>query len=530
MKVTLGLYFLIASLASALARAPALMLTRLLKRNLVEQARNLSLVDPSLFLNRTSHSGFFTVDEKYNSNLFFWYFPAVNFRPDTPWILWLQGGPGATSLAGLFDEIGPFEYSNNQLKSRKYTWTKDHSVLFIDNPVGAGYSFTNSPKGFIQDMATCSSHLYNALRQFVTVFPELKKAPFYIAGESYAGRYLPALGVKILEQDRSIGLLDVNLQGIMIGNPVLSRDSIADYSSIYHQWGLVDTQGKLAVKPLQEAYNKAIENGDSENAAHLREELLNKLDDMSMQQQTFNLLVDGISNLNDFVEYITKPEVSDALHVGSINFSFHNDTAHAKLTPDFLSEVNSKIEMLLNHYRVLIYCGQLDLTAPCVPNAQARRKHWRWNHREDFLSAARTPWWYDGRVAGYVKSGGSLTEVLVRGAGHLVPMDKPAETVELITYFIKNYDLQLPPNYHIVAQDTAKYVDEDEGISKAILQIPGSNTPSGSQTAMVVSIVLNVMLILAIVCGVVYALRWKKRTDAYLYNNVEETSVTSTMF
>lgn len=109
-------------------------------------------------------------------------------------------------------------------------------------------------------------------------------------------------------------------------------------------------------------------------------------------------------------------------------------------------------------------------------------------------------------------------------------MDRPAETVELITYFIKNYDLQLPPNYHIVPEDTAKYIDQDEGISKAILQIPGANTPSGSQAAMVVSIVLNVMLILAIVCGVVYALRWKKRTDAYLYNNVEETSITSTMF
>lgn len=76
---------------------------------------------------------------------------------------------------------------------------------------------------------------------------------------------------------------------------------------------------------------------------------------MSMQQQTFNILLDSISNLNDFVEYITRPEVSDALHTGSIKFVFHNDTAHARLTPDFLSEVNSKVEMLLNHYRVLIY-------------------------------------------------------------------------------------------------------------------------------------------------------------------------------
>lgn len=131
----------------------------------------------------------------------------------------------------------------------------------------------------------------------------------------------------------------------------------------------------------------------------------------------------------------------------------------------------------------------------------------------------------------YVKSGGGLTEVLVRGAGHLVPMDKPAETVELITSFIKNVKLQLPPNYHVMAQDTAMYVNDDfEGITKTILQVPGADISSGTQTVMVVSIVLNVLLLLALVCGVVYALRWKRRTDAYLYNSVDETSITSTMF
>ena len=130
----------------------------------------------------------------------------------------------------------------------------------------------------------------------------------------------------------------------------------------------------------------------------------------------------------------------------------------------------------------------------------------------------------------YVKSGGSLTEVLVRGAGHLVPMDKPAETTELISKFIRGLDMPLPPNYHVMAQDTAAYIDDDtEGISKTILQIPGE-PPSGTQAVMVVSIVLNVLLLLALVCGVVYGLRWKRRTDAYLYNNVDETSITSTMF
>ncbi|CAB3230536.1 unnamed protein product [Arctia plantaginis] len=530
MQVFIGL-FLIISLTSILASTPALILTRLIEKNLTDQARKLSAVNPTLFLNRTTYSGYLTVDEKHNSNLFFWYIEAENHRPDTPWILWLQGGPGASSLAGLFDEIGPFEYADSKLKARKWTWAKDHSLLFIDNPVGTGFSFTDSPKGFIQDMATCSTHLYIALRQFLMVFPELRKAPFYLAGESYAGRYIPALGVKILEQDRTIGILDVNLQGIILGNPVLSRESIADYSSIYFQWGLVDSQGVLAVKPLQDAYNKALKNDDSDKAMLLREELLTRLDDISMQQQTFNILSDNISHLDEFTVYLRQPIVRQALHVGDIKFNFFNSTVHKSLTPDFLSEIKSKVEMMLNHYKMLIYCGQMDLTAPCVPNAQARRRHWHWNYRDQFLNASRKPWWFNNKVAGYVKSGGYLTEVLVRGAGHLVPMDKPAETTELISYFIRGLDMKLPPNYQVLAQDTPPYVnDEFEGISKTIYEFPEGHSSSGTKVAMVISVVLNVLLVLGIVCGVVYALRWKRRNETYMYNTMEENNIVSTMF
>lgn len=52
-----------------------------------------------------------------------------------------------------------------------------------------------------------------------------------------------------------------------MGNPVLSRDSIADYSSIYYQWGLIDSQGLQAVKTLQDAYTKAIADENSDTAS-----------------------------------------------------------------------------------------------------------------------------------------------------------------------------------------------------------------------------------------------------------------------
>jgi carboxypeptidase C (cathepsin A) len=97
----------------ASATSPALILTPYIAKNETAQARNLSSVNSSLFLNVKSHSGFLTVDAAKNSNLFFWYFP-VHDKPvnTTPLIVWLQGGPGATSLAGLFEEIGPFHYED----------------------------------------------------------------------------------------------------------------------------------------------------------------------------------------------------------------------------------------------------------------------------------------------------------------------------------------------------------------------------------------------------------------------------------
>lgn len=106
-------------IAPTTAVAPALLLTPFIKLNQTAEARNRSIVTPSLFLNTTSHSGFLNVDEVYNSYTFFWYFPVTE-KPvsETPWIIWLQGGPGVSSLVGVFDEIGPFKYTNNELNSK----------------------------------------------------------------------------------------------------------------------------------------------------------------------------------------------------------------------------------------------------------------------------------------------------------------------------------------------------------------------------------------------------------------------------
>lgn len=94
---------------------------------------------------RTSYSGFFTTNDKYNSNMFFWFFPSADGNKDAPVVLWLQGGPGGSSLFGLFVENGPLGVDSKlKLTDRAVNWNSKYHVLYIDNPVGTVRNFYGS--------------------------------------------------------------------------------------------------------------------------------------------------------------------------------------------------------------------------------------------------------------------------------------------------------------------------------------------------------------------------------------------------
>lgn len=123
-----------------------------------------------------------------------------------------------------------------------------------------------------------------------------------------------------------------------------------------------------------------------------------------------------------------------------------------------------------------------------------------------------------------MKSGGGLTEVLVRGAGHLVPIDKPDQLLKLVDFFIRGLDMPYPPNYIVGVNNTPEYKETDESLAHA--QTVGEPESSSTRVVMIISIFINAMLLLGILAGVVYSLRWKHRVQLFSYNNVEETSIT----
>ena len=91
-------------------------------------------------------------------------------------------------MFGLFAEMGPFNADQNLklVKRKAGAWTDKYSMIFIDNPVGAGFSYTTSEDGYCDDTKSCvAANLYSLLTQFNAAFPEAMAEGLFITGESY---------------------------------------------------------------------------------------------------------------------------------------------------------------------------------------------------------------------------------------------------------------------------------------------------------------------------------------------------------
>ncbi|XP_074918526.1 putative serine carboxypeptidase CPVL isoform X6 [Chelonoidis abingdonii] len=225
-----------------------LFLTPYIESGRLEEGRQLSLVGPLQGVNVKSYSGYLTVNKTHNSNLFFWFFPAEVQPEDAPVLLWLQGGPGGSSMFGLFVEHGPYVVDKNlRLYKRKFPWTSKFSMLYIDNPVGTGFSFTDDT-GYAVNQDDVGRDLYSALIQFFQLFPDYQKNDFYITGESYAGKYVPAVGYYIHTYS-SKAKVKINFKGVAIGDGFCDPEMmLGGYAQFLYQIGLVDEKQREYVQ------------------------------------------------------------------------------------------------------------------------------------------------------------------------------------------------------------------------------------------------------------------------------------------
>jgi len=179
-------------------------------------------------------------------HLHYWMALAENDPMNKPVVMWLNGGPGSSSILGFLTELGPMMMTaKGGIMKNPYSWTKVANVFALEAPVGVGYSYcANQQEGRVcknTDKYTASASRAGLIDLFTNKFPELAHNDFFITGESYAGVYIPTLTKEIL--DNADG--KVNLKGIAVGDPCTDNTAQADsMDSLWygHKYGLVDDQ------------------------------------------------------------------------------------------------------------------------------------------------------------------------------------------------------------------------------------------------------------------------------------------------
>ncbi|KAL7137927.1 hypothetical protein ABFS83_10G128000 [Erythranthe nasuta] len=175
-------------------------------------------------VNFRQYSGYVTVNEEQGRALFYWLTEATsNVAERRPLVLWLNGGPGCSSVAyGASEEIGPFRINKtSSLYLNKYSWNRVANILFLESPAGVGYSYTNTSSNLKDsgDKRTAKDALVFLIK-WLSRFPQYKYRDFYISGESYAGHYVPQLAQQIHDYNKKSSHPIINLKGFIVGNAV----------------------------------------------------------------------------------------------------------------------------------------------------------------------------------------------------------------------------------------------------------------------------------------------------------------------
>lgn len=426
--------------------SPPLFLTPYAYSGNYRVAQNLSAVKPFVGDVR-SYSGYLTVDQRYHSHLFFWFFQCERSdHLDRPVLLWLQGGPGASSLFGLFFENGPYKIKNAKIYRNEDTWTKQYNVLYIDNPVGTGFSFTTS-NGYAKNQTIIGKHLYEALKQFFHLFPAYADNDFYITGESYAGKYIPAAAYEIHKQNL-LSHFKIPLKGLFIGNGLIDPISMLEYSDYLYHIGLLDETQRKMFSRIEDRIKQLIRTRRWRKATNMFEDLFfssheNKTTGPNFRRitgfrQHYNL--NGLDfNTREFNSFLQDEVIRERLHVGDMKFNKGEEVGKA-LEQDIMKSILDKVNILIENYRIVFYYGQLDIICP-YRLSEAFFSNIEFRYAYDYYKAERKVWTYERQddqdnIVGFIKEAHNLVEVLIRNAGHMVPRDQPRFMMDLLRKYI----------------------------------------------------------------------------------------------
>ncbi|XP_055388030.1 retinoid-inducible serine carboxypeptidase-like [Condylostylus longicornis] len=396
------------------------------------------------------------------AHMFYWlYYTTANVKNYTerPLAIWLQGGPGASSTGyGNFEELGPLDL---ELNYRNYTWVKDMNVLFIDNPVGSGFSYVENTNLLTRTNNEIALDLVALMKGFYKKHPEFKKVPLHIFCESYGGKMAPEFALELYEAIKR-GEIESNLKSVALGDPWTSpMDSVWAWGPFLLQTAMVDQHGYEEIQAAAADCANSIKNerwveatnkwGATQRVVMWESHYVDFYNILKKIQGGYNAMnlrnddlmyrtlvdYDLIGDRKYSLDELMKGPVSETLGITkNVRWGSQSSVTFSALSGDFMKPVYHIVEKLLNStdVQVGVFSGQLDLIC-----ATSGTVNWidkmRWNYRNDYLNAPRKAISVNGIIEGYTKEAGNFSMHWINRAGHMAPADNPAG----MSYVLQKY-------------------------------------------------------------------------------------------
>jgi len=415
--------------------------------------------------------GYVTVRQ--HAHMFWWLFyqddnyttQVMDVPDEIPVIVWLQGGPGASGVGyGNFEELGPLDIN---LEKRDTSWTSIAHTLFVDNPVGSGYSYVTSPTAYTRNIQEIADDMVALLKGFFSKHPELLKNPFYIFCESYGGKMAAATALEIYKENQA-GTMNVNIKGVGLGDAwIHPMDAVNTWAPYLYETGLLDENGYNAVKAGADLTQVAVDNEDWETATNrwsLTESIImantdnvdfynilaphhattSKRTEQNIRTMNKDLVEGYKMNIGKYaadpLDVLMNGYVKDYLGIpDEVTWGGQSGAVFQYQAGDFMKDNVDTVDQLIESgMKVVVYNGHLDLIVD-TPGQEKWVKRLKWNELQDFTAKKWQPEFaYTGQdTGGYSKAHQNFEFWWVLKAGHMVPLDAGEFTLHLIDHVLK---------------------------------------------------------------------------------------------
>lgn len=422
------------------------------------------------------------VDVREGAHMFWWmHFTKAEVEEFTkrPLIFWLQGGPGSSSTGyGNFEILGPIDLAEQE---RNFTWINTHNVLFVDNPVGTGFSYVDDKRYLTTDNKQIAKDLVSLLKGVYEVLPEFKNVPLHIFGESYGGKMAIEFAYE-LDLEIQQGTIESNLIGVYLGDAWTSPiDYTLSWAPYLLNLGFIDVDGYQKINNMAQRTERVLKQGQYTLATDLwymteviLEEEARAIDfynvqydipyrgEISEQAKILGSITPRDSAYELMVNYrrlentlfdspvpisldtMMKTRVHPALNLtNKVVFGSQQGDVFDTLAGDFMKPVVNVVEKVLNEtsVKVVVYNGQLDLICS-TPGTIEWVNRMNWYGKDKYASAPRTGISVNGNLEGYLRKYGKFSMYWLNRAGHMAPRDNPRitsimmrETTDFATIF-----------------------------------------------------------------------------------------------